>query len=83
MSVPYPDDEILSLRKRVSALESEVRRLSKAYFCEDCGVSVLYGSGLGVSVPEEEWTDRSKSRPMIITHLCKSCTSERIMKKEA
>ena len=81
--MPYPDDEILSLRRRVADLEKEVRRLSRVYHCLDCGVDVPYGNGLGFSVPEEEWTDRMKSRPMNITHLCRKCTVKRIVRKEA
>lgn len=81
--MPYPDDEICSLRKRVFELESEVRRLSAVKSCEDCGVDVPAGRGIGFSVPMEEWTDRSKSRPMHIIPLCTSCTVKRILKKEA
>lgn len=80
--MPYPDDEICSLRKRVLELEGEVRRLSAVKSCEDCGADVPVGRGIGFSVPVEEWTDRSKSRPMHIIPLCTGCTVKRILKKE-
>lgn len=81
--MPHPDDELLSLRKRVLDLEKKVQQLSKTTYCKDCDVEVPSGRGLGFSVPLESWLDRSKSRPMKIIPLCIGCMVKRILKKEA
>ena len=47
--------------------------------CEDCGVVVPRGQGIGVSGPEEEWIDRSKPRSIVITPLCMECLSKRFV----
>lgn len=64
---------------RVRALEARVRALEVQH-CEDCGAEVPHGQGLGVSEPEETWTDRSKPRGITLTPLCKSCQSKRLAK---
>lgn len=81
--MPHPDDELLFLRKRVLDLEKKVKKLSRTEICKDCGMEIPVGLGLGFSVPEEEWTDRTKSRPMSISPLCHRCTIERMFKKRA
>lgn len=85
--MPYPDDEIRGLQNEIVHIKNairflaeKVRDLSETYYCLDCGVDVPYGRGLGFSVPEEEWTDRSKSRPINITHLCHPCIAKRLAK---
>lgn len=41
--------------------------------CQECGVRIPGGQGIGLSLPESEWTDRSQPRPVRIRPLCIGC----------
>lgn len=43
--------------------------------CLDCGEKVPHGHGIGWSATDDEWTDRTKSRPIArFDPLCRACT---------
>jgi len=46
--------------------------------CEDCGAETPHGYGLGVSLPEDLWTDRSHARPVKVVPLCGACLARRV-----
>lgn len=55
--------------------DDDVARLKRLH---ERGVPVPDGTGLGVSAPEEEWTDRSQPRPVKVEPLCNNCIGERL-----
>jgi hypothetical protein len=67
--------EILRWRALGSVSDEPVR-------CVECEAEIPAGQGLGVSGPEEEWTDRSKPRPVTVVPLCLRCMNGRICREE-
>lgn len=58
-------------------LKEKILKLSEKNKCSICNKEVPKGQGIGISVPENEWLDKSKSRPMMIEPLCLECLSKR------
>lgn len=48
--------------------------------CVGCGAEVPRGQGFGFSTPMDEWTDRSKPRPITISPRCTACMGQEMTK---
>ncbi len=73
------EGRVQNLELAFSRLTERLRALEVQH-CEDCNAEIPHGQGLGFSVPDTEWTDKSKPRGIILTPLCKSCMSKRLSK---
>ena len=68
---------IHKLKAVLISCTQELKNNSQEY-CTVCNKKIPKGHGIGFSVPEEEWTDRSKSRPMKLIPLCQEHVAERL-----
>lgn len=52
-------------------------------YCVDCGAPIPHGQGLAWSATDEEWTDRTKSRPISrFDPLCRGCIMRRMFRED-
>lgn len=71
--------EYNGLLDRIERLEKRIKELeSRREACTDCNAEVEIGTGLGFSVPEEEWLDKSQARPIKIVPPCVQCIMKRM-----
>jgi hypothetical protein len=81
------ESRLQNIEQAFSQLGELVARVAKLenmliVTCANCGVEIPAGQGVGRSVPESEWTDKTKSRGIKITPLCMECMTSEIMKGE-